>query len=217
MTTPPIDLAVRQAALEAAGFTIVEFIPQGFIAVRMRFHVLWGVRMVALVRVQQVGHVDRNLCVRGQTELRRLIAKHNPSKIPRGLGVFWSLLDVFLTDSTDPEALRYSKSKVGKGFGWSALTSIVTPDGPQPWARPIWGAAYQPVTNQIMEIASHGESRPDPMSWMAIVLGITTFWPGWVIIILSCCGIPLLPLIGLVMSENGPRPALEDSPEASAT
>ena len=222
MTSPPADpqgvlhadLGARREALEAEGFTVVEFIPHGFIAVRMRFHVLWGVRMVALIRVQRVDRVDRDRCVQGQRALPKIISAHNPSKVPRGLGVFWSLMDVYLTDEADPKALQYSKSTVGKGFGWSALTSIVTPDGPQPWARPIWGAAYQPVANQLLEIASYGERRPEPASWMAVVLGILTFWPGWIVIVLSCCGIPLIPLIGLVLSESAPRPALPDPPEA---
>jgi hypothetical protein len=44
---------------------------------------------------------------------------------------------------------------------------------------------------------------------MAILVGLISLWPGWLMIAFGCCGLPLIPVIGLVMSEKGPLPAIE--------
>lgn len=211
MSLPYDDLDQRQAALEGLGFTIVERGERQFVAVRMKMHWAWGVRMVALVRVRREAHFTVELGTAGHKELEQLVHAHNPSKVPRGFGVFWSLMDVVLADRADPAALEWAGNKVGKGFAWNAQTAVVTPDAIQPWPKPVWGAAYQPVTHHCFEVATSAVVTPAPTAPLAIAIGLLSFWPGWLVIILSCCGLPLLPLAALVLTEKPPVPAVDAS------
>jgi hypothetical protein len=209
MSIAPDELEERRLALEEIGFTTVAYEDQGFVAVRMKMHWLWGVRMVALIRVHREKHFDKAMGEAGHKELQRLIHLHNPSKMPRGFGVFWSLCDVVLAETADDDALRWAGDKVGKGFAWNAQTAVVTPEKVHSWPSPIWGAAYQPATKHFFEVVTSGQVTPEPSAPMAIVVGLISLWPGWLMIVFGCCGLPLIPVIALVMSEKGPIPAIE--------
>jgi hypothetical protein len=199
----------RRLALEELGFTTVAFEDAGFVAVRMKMHWAWGIRMVALVRVHREQHFTRDMGKEGHQELERLIHLHNPSKMPRGFGVFWSLMDVVIAESADEDALRWAADTVGKGFAWNAQTAVITPEQVHPWPNPIWGAAYQPATKHFFEVVTSGQVTQAPMAPLAIIIGLLTMWPGWLTIIFGCCGLPLIPAIAMVMSEKGPVPAIE--------
>jgi hypothetical protein len=157
MSAAHTDLTTRRRALETIGFTTVQISDDHFLAVRMKMHWAWGVRMVALVRVRRVAHLDKAAAQAGHKDLEREIHTWNPSKVPRGFGVFWSLMDVVLADSADADALTWTRNTVGKGFGYNVQTAVVLPEGPQAWPSPVWGAAYQPETAYLLDVATSGE------------------------------------------------------------
>lgn len=209
MSVAHTDLVARREALESIGFTTVEIADDHFVAVRMKMHWAWGVRMVALVRVRRVGHLDKANAVNGHKELERAIHSWNPSKVPRGFGVFWALMDVVLADTADDDALAWVKSKVGKGFAYNTQSAVVLPEGAQPWPSPVWGAAYQPEIAYLFDVATSGQQQSTRSAPLAVVIGLISLWPGWIAIMLMCCGLPAIPLAVLVMTEKPPTPAIE--------
>ncbi len=198
------DLLSRRQALEQDGFTVVEHDATSLVAVRTRFY--WGcaVRISTVLRVRLAGAVDGPDLRAELQAFRKRAGVLDPSRLPRGFMQARSVLDVVLAESATPEAERVARSTNLKGMGEFAQIVLVAGGAEAITCSPVWGAAYQPYIKHAGEVAVSGQVKPEPTAMMGVFIGLLVFWPSVAILVLSCCGLPLLVPVLLRMYEKPP-------------
>lgn len=201
------DLLSRRQALEQDGFTVVEHDATSLVAVRTRFY--WGcaVRISTVLRIRVAGAVDGPDLRAELVELRKRAGAIDPSKLPRGFMQARSVLDVVLAESATPAAEAMARNTNLKGMGEFAQIVLVPGDGPSITCAPIWGAAYQPFIKHAGDVAVTAQARPEPTAPMGLFIGLLMFWPSLLVLVLGCCGLPLLVPVLLRLTEKAPEPA----------
>lgn len=203
----PDALRERRAALEAMGFTCVEHELDSFTAVRCQMMWESGLRMTYVIRVRRVAVVEESE-VRAQLGKLQFHAHTlDPSVIPRGLQQGRTIMDVLLVDAPDEAARALARRVVGHMWGGVALVVVAEPDGAWHTARPIWGRAFVPRLHHLCQVIATARPSPEPIGGMALFIGIVAMWPGILIALLGCCGLPLLVPLATVLFEKKPQPA----------
>ncbi|MCP4804522.1 MAG: hypothetical protein GY913_25580 [Proteobacteria bacterium] len=149
-------------------------------------------RLQTVVRVRPRSHVSL-ADVQSEQPGIEAIAKHTDiSVVPRGFQFGWQLVDIWLADTAEPDALSFVGDKVGKGFGVSWHPVIATPDAVT-LASPMWGAAMWPKTEFIIQrLTGQKTGGDEPFPVLGGIIGVVLFWPMLAVLILMLCGTPLI-------------------------
>lgn len=202
-------LALRRDLLEGMGFVALEHDADHLVCARLRWNWDLFLRGSAIVRVRRLRAVELEPL---RTEHRAFMNRsgaYDWSKVPRGFLMFRLIVDVMLVEpgAGDPEPLkRWARGQVSKGYGMSGHPVVVEADGTATFARPIWGAAFWEKNKALIEAVATGSPREEKAGAMGLLFGWLLFMPSVLILVLSCCGLPLL-AVPLVR-------ALETTPEA---
>lgn len=203
----PDALLERRRALEQMGFTCVEHDADEFLAVRCKMMWEAGLRMSYIVRVRRAATVQEADATARLRELQDLAATVDPSVIPRGLQQGRTILDVLLVDEADDAARALARRTVGHLWGGVALLVVAEPDGSFHTAKPIWGRAFVPRLHHLCRVVATATASPEPIGGMAVFVGLFGMWPGIIISLVGCCGLPLLVPLATVLFEKAPAPA----------
>ena len=198
----------RRETLEALGFVVVEHLEDGFLAMRRKWHMDVFSRLTTLVRVRRADSLTRAEMLAGDHELQLAFKQHDTGRIPRGFQHGWVLIDAWVVDQPEADAVQYARSKVGKGYARTWHPVILTPGGAQYVASALFGRAYWPKTHQIIQALETGEVGPEPSSGLGVFAGLVMA-ANVVIVSLMCCGLPVLGWFGLTALESEIRPAVE--------
>ncbi len=200
------DLLMRARAAQKEGFAVVEAGEDHFLAARMRWHWDCFVRLFALVGVRRVAHCTVAELERGQAGLAAVVARHDPSRLPRGFLYGRVLIDIVLAESADPAAIARARGRVVPGFGQVGHSLLVLPTGEMIAPKPFFGMAYTPKVHHIMAALGMLAREPEPPAPLGALIGWLVFAPGALSLLLGCCGLPA-PLLWLALQGEAP---LED-------
>lgn len=185
------------------GFTIVRERPDEVVGVRQKFHPELCMRLQTVARVRTAANVTLADVRDEQSGIEAIAKQTDISVLPRGFQFGWQLVDVWLADAADADALAFVGDKVGKGMGISWHPAIATPDGVT-HASPFWGAAMWPKTEYVIQKLTGGPAgTSEPFPILGGVLGITLFWPMLLALVFGTCGLGLIPFGILYSMEKG--------------
>ncbi len=198
----------HRQTLEQLGFVVVEHLDDGFLAMRRKWH--WDVfsRLTTLVRVRTAETLSRSDMLAGDHELQLAFRRHDTGRIPRGFQHGWVLVDAWVVDQPDEDAVRYARTKMGKGFARTWHPLLLTADGTVFQTSGFYGRAYWPKTKQILDSLGSGEVGLEPSSGLGLIAGLVMA-ANALIVTLMCCGLPVVGWLGLAALESEIQPAIE--------
>jgi hypothetical protein len=175
---------------------------------RRRWH--WDVftRLTTLVRVRRVQQLAKNDMQGGYTELLERFREHDTGRIPRGFQHAWALVDVWLAEAAEAEALTYGQTTVKKGFAQTWHPVVVTEDRVAMQNGAFYGRAFWPKTRQVVDAAALAKQGPEQGSLLGTFAGFIMAINA-AVVALMCCGIPVLSWIALASTEPRIAPASE--------
>ena len=167
----------------------------------MKFHWELCMRLLDVVRVRQVDHLSRADVENEQPGIEAIAKQVDISVLPRGFQFGWQLVDLWLCDTADADALAFAADKVGKGMGVSWHPVIQTPEAVT-HASPFWGAAMWPKTEHTVQRLTGQSTASEPFPILGGILGLLMFWPTLIALTMVFCGTPLIALAILYSMEK---------------
>jgi len=185
------DLLPRARAAQRIGFTVLEAGSDHFLAGRMRWHWDCFARLYTLVAVRRAGHVTGANLKESSERLTRAVYHFDHGRIPRGFQVGRCVLDIVLAESIDDSARSFLQSTWSKSIGQFGYTVIVLPDGEIIDPKPFYGRAYMPKITHVYRTIARLDTTEEPIAVAAAVIGWVMMMPGIVLLVFSCCGLPV--------------------------